>query len=57
MKKKVKVCHKWEHDFSYDGKKKHKDIVCRDCGKNMVEWVNERQEEFNKKFEGKYGGF
>lgn len=54
VKKVVKnfKCTIWKHDFHWEGKKKLKDVCCRYCGKNMVEWTEERHVELEKKLYG-----
>jgi hypothetical protein len=42
-------CRKWNHDFSYEGKKTPKQINCKHCGVNIVEWVEERHREIEDK--------
>jgi hypothetical protein len=45
----MKKCRKWNHDFSYKGKKRPSEINCNKCGINIVYWAEDRKEEYEKK--------
>ena len=44
-----KDCSKWKHDFSYEGKLRQQDIKCKRCNINLIQWVKDREVEFQNK--------
>ena len=38
-------CEIWEHDFSYEGKKRLNEIACKNCSTLLIEWIKVAQEE------------
>jgi len=51
MKRKT-ACRKWNHDFSYNGKLCPHQIKCKNCGIGIVQWAEDRKEEYEKKLYG-----